>query len=198
MSNAPLRPPESTQRIVLVRHGRPHVRFSERIPGYGFEDWLRRYDEAPLDPRVSPPRATVELAGTVAHVVTSDLRRSVETARAIAPDLAPPARAELREAGLSSPTFARPVLPAGLWGAMARVAWFAGWAPRSESIRDARGRAVSGALELSALAERHGSVLFVGHGILNAMIARSLRGAGWRGPRRPAGSFWAATEYRRG
>ena len=198
MSNAPLRPPESPQRIVLVRHGRPHIRFSERIPGFGFEDWLRRYNEVPLDPRMPPPPALIELAGTVAHVVTSDLRRSVETARAIAPACDPPAMAELREAGLSSPTFARPLLPAGLWGAMARVAWFAGWAPRSESSRDVRGRAVAGARVLSGLAERHGSVLFVGHGILNAMIARSLRGAGWQGPRRPAGSFWASTEYRRG
>ena len=59
---------------------------------------------------VPAPRGLIELAGTVAHVVTSDLRRSVETARAIAPHFDPPAMAELREAGLSSPTFARPLL----------------------------------------------------------------------------------------
>jgi hypothetical protein len=40
------------------------------------------------------------------------------------------------------------------------------------------------------MAEAHGTVLLVGHGLVNYLIAQQLRANGWRGPSKPGKRFW--------
>ena len=73
--------------IVLVRHGRIAWEFLTPIPGYALGEWRRGEDAAPLDPSYRPrPGGQLErLIRTAASLIASPLRRSLESARLLAP-----------------------------------------------------------------------------------------------------------------
>jgi broad specificity phosphatase PhoE len=187
---------EVTMRIALVRHGKPTLEAS-RIPAERLDGWIDAYNRAGIDPARPPPPRLRELAVSSAYTLSSDLPRAVESLRALDPQR--PGRAEriFRETGLprlpSSPVRLHPQL----WAAVARVGWFLGWSSGTESPAAARRRAREAARRLADLAAAHGSVLLVGHGIFNALLAWELRAASWRGPLWPTGSYWSTAVYRK-
>ena len=183
--------------IALVRHGRPRLAVPRRIAGHELRVWIDRYDGAGIDPELPPPAKTLALAAAAACIVTSTLRRSIESARALAPAPATVAEAAFREAGLPSPTHTRLRLSPRAWGALTRIAWYLGWCPNAETLGQARQRAASAAAHLVELCHKHGSVLLVGHAVFNRLIAAELRRSGWRGPALPSGSYWQAGVYQR-
>ncbi len=183
--------------IALVRHGRPRLAVPRRIAGHELRTWIDRYDEAGIDPGFPPPAKTLELATAAACIVTSTLRRSIESARALAPARATVGEAAFREAGLPSPTHAWLRLSPQAWGALTRIAWFLGWCPNAETLGLARERAAAAAAHLVELFHKHGPVLLVGHAVFNRLIAAELRRSGWRGPALPSASYWKAAVYQR-
>jgi broad specificity phosphatase PhoE len=76
------------------------------------------------------------------------------------------------------------------------VAWHIGWSQGAESVREARRRAQRAAERLVELAREHGSVMLIGHGQINRLIARALRRMGWHGSR-PGRAYWSVGELRR-
>jgi len=183
--------------IVLVRHGRIAWPYLTLIPGYALSEWRRGEDAAPLDTSYRPrPGAELEqLIGTAASLIASPLRRSLESARLLAPATQPLIDARFREAELPAAIRSGVRLPAKVWAGLARAAWFAGWADGVESFRDARVRAVSAAAILTEHAEARGAVVLVGHGLMNILIAGQLRTGGWRGPRLPSQRHWGFAVY---
>jgi broad specificity phosphatase PhoE len=65
-----------------------------------------------------------------------------------------------------------------------------------ESAREARSRAHRAAERLAELARTHGSVMLVGHGLMNALILRVLGNAGWRGSASRA-TYWSVVAMER-
>ena len=182
--------------IVLVRHGRIEWSFLTLIPGYALSEWRRGEDAAPLDTsyRPRPDAELARLIGTAA-LIASPLRRSLESARLLAPAAEPLIDARFREAELPAAIRSGVRLPAKMWAGLARAAWFAGWADGVETFRDARARAASAATVLTEHAEARGAVVLVGHGLMNILIAAQLRAAGWRGPRLPSQRHWGFAIY---
>ena len=183
-------------RIALVRHGRPMVEFSPG-PSQHLGRWIEAYDRAGIDPALPPPARVRRIADAAAYTLSSDLPRAVESLRALAPEAPGPAERVFREASLPSLPSAPIQLDPMLWAGVARMGWFLGWSPGTESVRGARRRARIARHKLSALATAHGSVMLVGHGLMNALIAWELRLAGWRGPLWASGSYWSAAVYRK-
>jgi broad specificity phosphatase PhoE len=181
--------------ILLVRHGVPACDHRARIAGREFARWVAEYDEAALDADSVPPAELVTRARDAGCLVTSSLRRSVESCAVLAPG-----RTALRD-----PLFDETGIPTALplplalrplhWDALARAAWLVGWSPDTESFRAASARANRGADALRAMAATHGSVMLIGHGMLNTLIARSLRRAGWRGTGSLRG-YWDCCTFR--
>src|SRR3989442_6434751 len=89
----------------------------------------------------------------------------------------------------------RPSPPPGYVEWLARSAWFCGWSAGVESLKGARERASKAASLLTARAEACGAVVLVGHGLMNILIARRLRVAGWHGPRFPRAHHLAICVY---
>lgn len=81
---------------------------------------------------------------------------------------------------------------------MARFGWRLGWTQQTESVLGLHRRARAASKRLSALAATHGSVLLVGHGYFNVLVAWRLLAMGWRGPVWPTGSYWSTAVYRKG
>jgi broad specificity phosphatase PhoE len=96
-----------------------------------------------------------------------------------------------KEAGIPTAIPFRVALAPGSWDALARAAWLLGVAGGDESFREARIRAAHAADRLVALARQHGVVALVGHGMLNTLIIRALRGTGWTGTGSPR-VYWGS------
>ena len=76
-----------------------------------------------------------------------------------------------------------------------RVLWFCGLSQNGEAYRDAKVRAQNCANILIEHAEAHDGVLFLGHGILNRLIACSLKRAGWENTQRCDDEYWACSVF---
>lgn len=165
---------------------------------------LAEADDVPLAPDAAPDATLVELASRSDLLLSSTLRRGLQTVARIERSLAAPgptteAWPELREARLPPLRVRGMRLPRGVWDVLARGAWFLGRSAGVESLREARLRAkrVVDRLE-RAFASSGTTLTVVGHGCMNVLIVRELRRRGFRGPLVPTLVHGAVTRYERG
>jgi broad specificity phosphatase PhoE len=180
--------------IILARHGKPNVQHQAWITPRQMKDWIQLYDQADLLAEEMPP-ATLKKAAESGVIVSSTLRRCVQSAQQLTRNRAIPAEEVFCEAELPHPDWHFPRLPLWVWGALFRLAWFGGFFANSEPFAQTAVRARSAAERLVELARENGSVFLVGHGIMNMLIARKLLALGWAGPMRPAGKHWQFSVY---
>ena len=176
--------------IILVRHGRPACDDRTPIAGWAFGAWVRGYDDAPIDVTVPPPASLRARASAIGCIATSSLRRARESAAVLAADRTFVYERLFAEAGIPSSIHLSLALPPRLWTFLSRVAWCCGWSRGVESLREARRRALRAAERLVELASEHGSVMLVGHGVMNTLISGALRRSGWRGSA-SGSAFWS-------
>jgi len=179
--------------IILLRHGKPDFSTAKRIAIRELPKMIATYNCAGVSQL--PPASSVQMARACKHVVCSDLLRSVQSAKLLG----------VEQIDLSEPLFREADLPVTLWPSMKmspyfwlvvfRILWFFGHSADGESITQARLRAATAMQQLDTLAQTHGRVLFVGHGILNQFIAKELLSYGWQGPKRPARDHWGFSRY---
>lgn len=181
-------------RIILARHGRPLLNPSP-IPGHGLAAWLEAERDAPLDPTSRPSAELERVAQEARLMIVSPLRRSRDSAELLRPATPATVEEDVREAPLPSAFRSSLRLPPTIWAGIARSAWLCGWCAGVESFQTARRRAADAAQRLHALATKHGDIVVIGHGLMNALIAVELRVWGWRGPRFPSRSHWQFSGY---
>jgi broad specificity phosphatase PhoE len=143
------------------------------------------------------PTETVEKMETAKTVITSDLKRSMESARLLNPNRTAISDPLFREIGLPFP-FSNVLglkLPANLWAVVLRCLWFCGYSSQSESFSEAKTRAEKASKELVKYAEEHQHIVLVGHGFMNRIIAKELKKMGWKGKKTANSRHWNATTY---
>jgi len=182
-------------RIVLLRHGKPDVPDFAKLQAKDVKTWIASYNAAGLAVNDSPHVAAVTVSKACNYIVCSDLPRSIESAKAVGVGRVIKSHAVFREMGLPSCSFPSPKLPANAWAVIFRVLWFLGFSHNCEPLSEAKRRAVNGAKLLVKAAEKHQSVLLVGHGLLNRFIARELIKNGWSGPTTPGKKYWDFAVY---
>lgn len=200
-------------RIILVRHGRPHLPLRPRTGHRGFADYIDAYEAAGLDPENLPPQELSDLVKELDHVFTSDRPRSHQSARALAPHATLQADPLFAEAPLAAPPIPLLKMRVPKWAVVARVLWHAGYHPEIEDYREARHRASQAADILieklidggSAVPERPhererpekrtSAVALVAHGYFNAMIGRQLRQRGFTRTGSHRVRYWNAVTY---
>lgn len=183
-------------RIILMRHGRPDLDESTPMESSRFADWLDAYREAPLCDE-APPHTASEVARQAACIVCSDLRRSIDSAHRLCPEVDPVIDPRLREMAMPHGPIPLLKLSARRWATLFRNAWLLGYsAGAMENRRQGMARALQAAANLAQLSGEQGKLLFVGHGIFNRFLARELRRAGWQGPADPGRRHWDWAEYR--
>jgi broad specificity phosphatase PhoE len=192
-------------KIILVRHGRPVFDHRGWIAPQDMAARIAAYKEAGIqisagaDAKVDGEGRAYGAAGVTARdagcIVASDLPRSVQSARALANGREVLCESLFREADMPHGMWGWPLLPYRLWCAVFRVAWLCGFSGQAESRADAEARARDGSQRLMELARERGSVLLVGHGVINRLIARALLARGAMGPRRLANGYWSMDVY---
>ena len=184
-------------RIILVRHGTPDWDFRTPLAGAALARWLEGERDAGLAATQNPSAELRDAVHAARCVVTSTLRRAIDSARLLFPAIASNIDARFAEPALPCTVTARLRLRPGLWTGVARTAWFCGWSPGVERFSAARRRAADAARSLAGLAADRGDVVLVGHGLMNLLIARHLRASGWAGPRFPRFRHWGFAVYER-
>lgn len=187
--------PAPRGRIVLIRHGQPHLPIRPRTGHVGFRGYIADYEEAGLDPASVPPAELRDLVGELKAVFTSDKPRAHQSAIALAPKAEVVADPLFMEAPLAAPRIPLLRMRVPKWAILARVLWHAGFHPGIEPPAAARARARQAAEILMARATSGGGVALVAHGYFNFLIGRVLTARGYRRTGTHRARFWNAVVY---
>ena len=182
--------------IYLVRHGKPTVSLQEKIHGNQFLDFLKRYDTAGIARESIPPENLVAVVQNANIVFTSNLNRTIHSAKILQPQVQPISNSIFREINCWRNFSTSIKLSALSWAIISRLLWELRISPIVESPVATRKRAKQAAELLIGEHHNHGSVVLIAHGGINTFIAKELRLLGWQGSRNPNNQHWGCTEYR--
>jgi len=182
-------------KIVLIRHGKPNLGDTGKIKSIEIGQWIESYNAAKIDVECQPKKEALEIAKSCNRVVCSDLSRSIESANILGVKKIHHIERVFREAELPYAPFPFIKLEPNLWAIIFRVLWFCGLKSNSESLAEARIRAAIGVRKLKEIAENKGSVIFIGHGLMNRFIAKALLSSGWVSLNRSGGKYWEFGVY---
>jgi broad specificity phosphatase PhoE len=185
-----------TLQIHLVRHGRSARPFPTcRITPAEFREEIAFYNRTGIAETSTPPDEIIAAVGDVPVVVCSDFPRSIESAARLVPNRQPRISATFREVGRPLQWNWKIRLPLEAWDWFSVLLWKMNLISSDESIHAARRRAQEATRELVSWAEESSRVLFVGHGMINAMIGRELCRQGWQGSRRVDDAHWGFSTF---
>lgn len=179
-------------RILLIRHGQPHLPLAPITGHREFHDYIAAYEEAGLDPASLPPRELEELTRELS-VYASDRPRSHQSARALMAD--PILDPLFAEAPLASPPIPLLKMSVPKWAVVSRLLWHLGFAPGIENVKGAKTRAEQAAEALMARARLDGAVALVAHGYFNFLIGRVLSRRGFRKQGSHRARYWNTVIY---
>lgn len=165
--------------ISLIRHGKSQLIENDKIIFARFKKWIEKYDFNGVFEETTYPKVTIEKVATAKVVVTSDLKRSIISASLLKPKTKTISDPLFRETEL--PTLANPTilfnvkLKPNNWAVILRLLWFSGYSNECESFSKAKLRAKKASQQLIEYANEHESVVLVGHGFFNLLIAKELQ-----------------------
>jgi broad specificity phosphatase PhoE len=179
-----------------MRHGRSaHPSPTRWITAPQFREWIGIYNQTGISAESRPSDELIAMIGEPPVVVCSDFPRSIESAVRLFPNRQPIISATFREVGRPLQGNWNIRLPLHVWDRFSVLLWKMNLIASDESIHAAQKRAQAATRELVSLAQESSRVLFVGHGMLNALIARELRRQGWQGPRRVNDAYWGIVSF---
>ena len=177
-------------KIILMRHGEPVLAPTAWIAPFEMEQWIKDYNFSEVSTDIVPS-SSLEIAHSVACIVASTAPRALSSVRALGhtPIIID---SLFCEAQLPYARCRFPRLSPFVWAAFFRVLWFLGYAQGCDSIQATRIRAKAATLKLVTLAEQ-GTVLLMGHGIMNRLIGQELVALGWAGTTKS--KYWSTSIY---
>jgi len=195
---APPAPGQPCGSIVLARHGRPDIDKSRRLDSQGYYRWWQSYDASGLDAGASPPAALVAEAARAHHIFASPLRRSYETAAAVAGHVKVIRDPVFTEAALPPPPFPSFIrMRPPLWDVFSRGLWWLGYSGGFESRAQAETRAFAAVERIDPLARNGDNVLVCAHGWFNRMMRPALVANGWNCVYDGRDDYWSFRRYQR-
>ena len=182
-------------RILLIRHGQPHIALSPRTRHAGFAEYIDAYEQAGLAPSSLPPEELRDLARELDHVFTSGRPRSHQSAATLAPHAELIADPLFVEAPLAAPAIPLLNMRVPKWAVVSRILWHVGFHPGIENPRKALRRAAQAADILIAKAQKNGVTALVAHGYFNWMIGRVLQKRGFTRTGSHQARYWNTVLY---
>ena len=183
--------------ISLIRHGKSQLTENDKLTGLEFKKWVEKYDYLGVFEESIYPSATLEKVATANIVITSDLERAVESARLLNPVTKIISDPLFRETELpsNSSQLLNVKLKPSIWVIVLRILWFSGYSYECESYNQAKIRANKASQQLIDYANEYKSVVLVGHGFLNMLIAKELQKKGWKGTRKRDAKHWKCMTF---
>ncbi len=189
--------PSGKDVIIIVRHGKPALSRKRQLTWREYREWWKDYDLGGLAEKQKIPKKVKRLAGLADVVISSPLRRAVESAALVAerePDKIWP---ELVEAALPSPPLGPLKLRPKTWGTYSRIVWYWGWSDGMENHTAARRRAETVCDKLDVEAAGGKMVFITAHGWFNRMVKGSLKKRGWKCVSQNGDLHWSFRRFER-
>jgi broad specificity phosphatase PhoE len=186
-----------TPMIVIARHGRPALDRHIWINADQYLDWWAQYDAGGLAANQLVPNGLIQALKACKVIVSSSLRRAIETAALAAPGRELVVDPQFVEAPLPPPELPDFILfRPRFWGVISRITWFFGNHRGQESRSEAELRAQKAAVWLIEEARKSGSVGLLAHGWFNRMMRPYLLAHGWVCVYDGRDSHWSHRVYR--
>jgi len=183
--------------ITLIRHGKSTLKENHRITCREFKSWIQKYNEHGVINETSLPHQTLEKVANAKVVITSDLKRVIESAKLLNSQIKIISDPVFREAELPVPirNLWGIKLSPTMWSIIMRSLWYKGYSNQCESYSSTKERATRASEILIKNAEQYQSVVLVGHGMMNLLITKELQRLGWKGNKRSGTKHWSSTTY---
>lgn len=184
--------------ITLIRHGESKVQPGGTLNYNGYKDWTDAYSNSSIKPLKVYPKDTLEKVNNTKIIITSTLRRSIDSAKLLNPkaelvkrslfnEIAPPLHDSIDHSHVElSPVF---------WTVIESSISF--FSSKHSFLDDAHIRASKAADWLIHFAKEHGKAVLVGHGIFNLFIGETLVNRGWSEIKKPEGHYWSCSVYQK-
>ncbi len=182
--------------ITLIRHGKSLYTENRKLTCVDFKNWVDNYNVNGVFEETEYPLDTLQNIERAKIIMSSDLKRAMQSALLISSDIEVVPNPIFREADLPTPSVKLGLkCKPELWSIILRALWLCGYSKECESCKDAKIRASDAAQQLIETAYKYESVVLMGHGYFNMLIAKELQKKGWKGKKRTSAKHWMSTTY---
>ena len=180
-----------------MRHGKPTFDLEDLKPltfsANSLKEIVEKYETSSLDLSCLPNIDSMTVSKQCSVLLSSDLPRAIESCQLLKPEEKIICDACFRESALPYLNWNFPKLTFFTWAIIFRLLWLFGFSLNGESIKAARFRAKQGANQLEHYAKSEGSVLLLGHGIMNRLLVRELISRKWTVTKKTGEKYWSFT-----
>ena len=166
------------KQITLIRHAKVDSDNSHKINASYLHKWVEEYDSASIDSESLPIKETIKLVQNADLVLTSTLRRAIDSARVLGVDVHEQNKL-FNEASVPEVNIPFLKLKPKSWLVILRVMLLLGLGKKDVSLKASKSQAEKAAKILLALSNTHEHIVLVGHGGMNWLIRQVLVKEGW-------------------
>jgi len=183
--------------LIIARHGKPALSRKVKLTWRGYKDWWVKYDEGGLKSDQKFPKKLSKWVDKADVILSSPLKRSIESAELISGRSVDYVDNRLVEAALPPPQLFSLKLRPKTWGTLSRIVWQLGWSGGMESRVEARAR-VNDMCDVLAEYASDGKIVYVSaHGWINRMLKGSLKKRGWKMKSQNGDLHWSFRRFER-
>ena len=180
------------KQIILIRHAKVDIDNSKKIDSRSLKKWVYAYDTAPIHTDSQPANETLELVQNVDVVLTSTLRRTIDSAQVLGLEVHEQ-NSLFNEAGIPEVNVPFVKLKPKNWLVILRVLLLLGLGKKDTSLKVSKSQAIKASQKLVVYSKEHDSVVLVGHGGMNWLIRKVLMQEGWVLDGKPSNTNWGVT-----
>ena len=183
------------KQITLIRHAKVDIDNSEKINASSLKHWVEAYDVANIHTDSLPPKETIDVAKNADVILTSSLKRAVNSAKVLNVDTFE--RNELfNEAKIPDVKIPFLKFKPKTWLVILRVLLLFGLGKKDDSLQASKEQAKEASKKLLELTNEHENVVLVGHGGMNWLIRKALLKKGWSLEPNASNKNWGMTVLR--
>jgi broad specificity phosphatase PhoE len=183
-----------SKRIILIRHAKVDSDDSKKMDSHSLKKWVEAYDIAPILADSKPTKETVTLSKDADVVVTSTLRRAIDSASVLGVEVYQ-SHNVFNEAGIPEVNIPLLKLKPKTWLVILRLMLIVGLGKKDSSLKASKAQAKEATNRLMALVDEHNSVLLVGHGGMNWLLGKELVREGWELEGKRSHENWGVTVF---
>jgi broad specificity phosphatase PhoE len=184
------------KQIILIRHAKVDIDHSEKIDSASLKNWVALYDTANIHANSLPTQETINIAKNTDVLVTSTLRRAIDSAKVLGVDIYE-RNAVFNEALIPEISIPLLKLKPKSWLVILRVMLLLGLGKKDASLKASKQQAKDASKRLLALSTKYDSVVLVGHGGMNWLIRKALMKDGWDLEPNASNKNWGMTVLKR-
>ena len=180
-------------KIILMRHAKVLIE-NRKIYANELKSVIEEYDQAPIEEHIENHAELQKIADEVNFTVSSGLRRSVESLALLGREAD---EVDGIFAEVESPYTQREIMKLSVytWGSWFKLVWRLGYSGGSRSYQESKADALEASIKLEGFAKEHETVLLLGHGLKNMLIAKALKRRGWQESKKMSFKNWGYGIY---